>query len=327
MNTFGRIFTLSIFGESHGKAVGIVIDGCPAGIPLTETDFEADLSRRRSGSKGTTPRKETDLPNILSGVFNGKTTGRPIAIVFENNNTISSDYNEFRDVPRPGHADFTAHKKWNGYNDNRGGGHFSGRITVGLVAAGVIAKKIIQPLQIQAKLVEAGGSKNIEQAIDRAIAKNDSIGGIIQCNATNIPIGLGEPFFDSVEALISHMIFSIPAIKGIEFGSGFGAAKMSGSTHNDPLLDINGTTATNHASGINGGITNGNDLVFNIAVKPTSSIEKKQNTINLKTEKIETLEVKGRHDVCIALRMPVIVEAVTAIVFADLMMINKNSCI
>jgi len=327
MNTIGRIFKISIFGESHGKAVGVVVDGCPAGILLSENDFEADLSRRRSGSKGTTPRKELDLPEIYSGLFNGKTTGRPIAILFKNNNTISSDYNEFRDVPRPGHADFVAQKKWNGFNDNRGGGHFSGRITIGLVAAGVIAKKIINPIDIQAKLIEVGGNKDIEKAIDEAIKNNDSIGGLIECKAINLPIGLGEPFFDSVEALISHMIFSIPAIKGIEFGSGFEAAKMKGSQHNDPFISSDGKTTTNHASGINGGITNGNDIVFRIAVKPTSSISKTQNTFNLQTGKMVDMEVKGRHDVCIALRMPVIAEAATAIALADLKLCGENAFI
>ena len=327
MNTIGRIFKISIFGESHGKAVGVVVDGCPAGISLSENDFEADLSRRRSGSKGTTPRKELDLPEIYSGLFNGKTTGRPIAILFKNNNTISSDYNEFRDVPRPGHADFVAQKKWNGFNDNRGGGHFSGRITIGLVAAGVIAKKIITPIDIHAKLIEVGGNKDIEKTIDDAIKNNDSIGGLIECKATNLPIGLGEPFFDSVEALISHTIFSIPAIKGIEFGSGFEAAKMKGSQHNDPFISLDGKTTTNHASGINGGITNGNDIEFRIAVKPTSSISKSQHTLNLQTGKMVDMEVKGRHDVCIALRMPVIVEAATAIALADLKLCGENAFI
>ena len=327
MNTIGRIFKISIFGESHGKAVGVVVDGCPAGISLSENDFEVDLSRRRSGSKGTTPRKELDLAEIYSGLFNGKTTGRPIAILFKNSNTISSDYNEFRDVPRPGHADFVAQKKWNGFNDNRGGGHFSGRITIGLVAAGVIAKKIINPVDIHAKLIEVGGNKDIEKTIDEAIKNNDSVGGLIECKATNLPIGLGEPFFDSVEALISHMIFSIPAIKGIEFGSGFEAAKMKGSQHNDPFISSDGKTTTNHASGINGGITNGNDIVFRIAVKPTSSISKTQHTVNLQTSKMVDMEVKGRHDVCIALRMPVIVEAATAIALADLKLCGENAFI
>ena len=322
MNSFGRLFRVSIFGESHGAGVGVVIDGCPAGIPLVEEDFEGDLSRRRSGARGTTPRKEPDLPNILSGVYKQHTTGAPITIMFANTNTRSRDYESLKHSPRPGHADFTASQKYQGYQDPRGGGHFSGRLTLGLTAAGVIAKKIISPITIEAILIEAGGSENIQEAVDRAIENNDSIGGIIQCSASSVPIGLGEPFFDSVEALVSHMMFSIPAIKGIEFGSGFRSASMTGSRHNDRIIDVNGKTATNHAGGINGGITNGNDIVFRLAVKPTPSISIPQETINTKTGRIETLSIEGRHDACIALRVPVVVEAGLAIVLADLFQIH-----
>lgn len=322
MNTFGRHFKISIFGESHGEAIGITIDGCKAGIDLSESDFQTDLLRRKSGAKGTTTRIESDEPNLISGVFNGKTTGAPLTILFKNSNTISKDYSNLVTQPRPGHADFTAQKKYKGFADYRGGGHFSGRLTLALVAAGVIAKKIIQPINIQAQLIEAGGDSDIEKAIDKAIENNDSIGGIVQCQTENMPIGLGEPFFDSVESLISHIIFAIPAIKGIEFGSGFNASKMTGSQHNDNIIDKNGNTETNFAGGINGGITNGNDLNFKIAVKPTSSITSSQKTINLATNKVEDLEIKGRHDICIALRIPPIVEAATAIVLADLILIQ-----
>ncbi len=324
MNTFGNIFRISIYGESHGNQVGILIDGCPAGLPITEDDFTNDLLRRKSGAKGTTPRIEEDKPEILSGVFNDTTTGAPILIAFQNKNTKSGDYKQLQNFPRPGHADFTAKFKFGGFNDYRGGGHFSGRLTLGLVAAGIIAKKLIHPLTIKANLVEAGGEKNIESAIDNALKNNDSIGGIVECKAEQVPVGLGEPFFNSVESLISHIIFAIPAIKGIEFGSGFQAAKMFGSEHNDELLDSSGTTATNFAGGINGGITNGNSLIFKVAVKPTSSISKAQQTVNLKSGKAEKLEVKGRHDACIALRVPVVVEAVTAIVLADLMLTEQK---
>ncbi len=323
MNSFGTFFRVHIFGESHGAAVGICIDNCPAGIDLNEEDFLHDISRRKSGAKGTTPRKEEDTPEIISGVFNGKTNGAPITILFKNTNVISKDYSNLIDMPRPGHADFTAKIKYGGFNDYRGGGHFSGRLTLCLVAAGVIAKKICSTISIQAKLVEAGGKSNIEEAIEEALLVKDSIGGIVECVAGNMPVGLGEPFFDSIESLISHIIFSIPAIKGIEFGTGFSAAKMKGSEHNDSIIDASGKTEKNNAGGINGGISNGNNLVFRVAVKPTSSIGIPQETINFKSGQKETLEIKGRHDVCIALRVPVVVEAATALVLADLMLLDQ----
>ncbi|MCP4312510.1 MAG: chorismate synthase [Bacteroidetes bacterium] len=320
MNTFGTIFRISIFGESHGESVGVVIDGCPAGIPLKVSDFDADFSRRKSGAKGTTPRSEADTPRIMSGIFSENTTGAPVMIMFENSNTRSKDYSKLIEIPRPGHADFTAEKKFGGYQDYRGGGHFSGRLTLGLVAAGVIAKKMIAPLEVEAKLLEVGGSEDIDAAVDRAIEAGDSIGGIVECTINQVPVALGEPFFNSVEAVMSHMIFSIPAIKGIEFGAGFSAAKMTGSEHNDNFISTEGSTETNHAGGINGGITNGNEIVFRVVVKPTSSTHKLQRTMNMHSEKMEELEVEGRHDTCIALRIPVVVEAAAAVVIADLML-------
>ncbi len=319
MNSFGKLFRVSIYGESHGKEVGVLIDGCPAGIPLEEKDFETALLRRKSGAKGTTPRLESDTPTIKSGVFKGKTTGAPVLITFENKNVKSKDYDSLKDTPRPGHADFTAMKKYGGFNDYRGGGHFSGRLTLGLVAAGVTAKKIIAPVTVKATLVEAGGDTDIERAVNEAIKIKNSIGGIIECEAQNVPVGLGEPFFDSVESMLSHMMFSIPAVKGIEFGAGFKAARMTGSEHNDPIIDANGKTETNHAGGINGGITNGNPLVFRVVVKPTSSISLPQRTINMKTGEQTDMVIEGRHDTCIALRVPVVVECAAAIVLADLM--------
>ncbi len=324
MNSFGRIFRISIYGESHGNQVGVMIDGCPAGLAISEDDFTEDVLRRKSGAKGTTPRIEDDKPILVSGVFNGFTTGTPILISFHNKNTKSNDYKDLFSSPRPGHADFTAKMKYGGFNDYCGGGHFSGRLTLGLVAAGVIAKKLIKPVSVNAKLVEAGGEPDIEKAIDNVIKNEDSIGGVVECKAENISVGLGEPFFDSTESLLSHIIFSISAIKGIEFGSGFHATKMFGSEHNDQLIDTSGKTLTNFAGGINGGITNGNPLVFRVAVKPTSSISKAQQTINLNTGQKEELKIKGRHDVCIALRVPVIIEAVTAIVLADLMLLEQK---
>lgn len=324
MNSFGRIFKLSIFGESHGVAVGITVDGCPAGIPLSVEDFMPDLERRKAGAAGTTPRKEEDIPEIISGVFNSYTTGAPITILFRNTNTQSKDYEAIRNTPRPGHADFVLNKKYNGYNDYRGGGHSSGRLTLALVAAGVIAKKIIAPALPAARLIEAGDNTDIEAAINKAVEMQDSIGGIIECTATRLPIGWGEPFFDSVESVISHLIFSIPATKGIEFGSGFAGSRSTGSENNDAILDSHGRTKTNHAGGINGGITNGNELVFRVAIKPTSSTPQQQQTWNSQSQSVEPFTVKGRHDLCIALRAPVVVEAACAIALADLMMVNRG---
>jgi len=325
MNSFGRIFRVSIFGESHGINVGCVIDGCPAGISLTEDDLEPDLARRRAGAKGTTPRKESDIPKIVSGTYEGKTTGAPITILFENNNTRSKDYSKLWEHPRPGHSDWVAKEKFGGFNDPRGGGHFSARITLGMVSAGAIAKKILEGSAFNAEVIEVGGNADTQAALDSAIADRDSVGGLIECTCSNLPVGLGEPFFDSAESVISHLIFSIPAVKGIEFGSGFEAAKMRGSEHNDLIIDETGKTATNNASGINGGISNGNDIVFRLAIKPTSSIDKSQETFNFKNEKIETLSIGGRHDVCVALRAPVIVEAAAAIALADLSLIEQTS--
>lgn len=324
MNTFGRIFRVHIFGESHGASVGATIDGCPAGITLHTDDFTADLERRKAGASGTTPRKEDDIPKIVSGVFNGRTTGAPITILFENNNTKSSDYEAIKNTPRPGHADFVLHEKFNGYNDYRGGGHSSGRLTVALVAAGVVAKKVLGNISIHAKLIEAGGNTDIEAAINKAVEEQDSIGGVVACSVTDLPLGLGEPFFDSLESVISHAIFSIPAVKGIEFGAGFAATHMKGSEHNDAIVDQKGTTATNNAGGINGGISNGNELYFRIAVKPTSSTPKEQHTWNKAEQQVTSFSVKGRHDLCIALRVPVVAEAATAIALADMLLQYKN---
>ncbi|MEZ4906875.1 MAG: chorismate synthase [Saprospiraceae bacterium] len=324
MNTFGRIFRISIFGESHGVAIGVTIDGCPPGIEFSESDMLQDLDRRKSGAKGTTPRKESDLPKIISGVFNGKTTGSPITIIFNNENTKSSDYKFLKDSPRPGHSDFVANKKFNGYNDFRGGGHFSGRLTLGLVAAGSIAKKIIDPINIKAKIIEIGGSTDFENTISKAMESGDSVGGIVECNCENIPIGLGEPFFDSLESNISHMVFAIPATKGIEFGLGFESSKRYGSEVNDDIIDASGHTATNNSGGINGGISNGNNLYFRVAIKPGSSISKPQDTFNFTENEIKSLSIQGRHDACIALRVPPVLEAATAIVLADMMLLNKR---
>ena len=321
MNQFGKLFTVNIFGESHGESVGVVIDGCPAGMPLSVEDFIEDTERRKGGmQKGTTPRQEEDLPLFKSGVFNGKTTGAPLTLLFENKNTRSGDYEKQRAVPRPGHADFVAHEKFGGFEDYRGGGHFSGRLTLCLVAAGVVAKKMLSPLKIVSTITEIGGESDIEKGLQKAIEQKDSVGGIVECRVENLPIGLGEPFFESVESLLAHAAFAIPAVRGIEFGTGFQAAKMFGIDHNDAIENKEGKTRTNHAGGIVGGITNGNELVFRIAIKPTSSTPKEQQTYNWETDQIDSFAVRGRHDLCIALRVPPVLEGVTAMVIADLML-------
>jgi len=326
MNSFGSIFRVSIFGESHGPMVGITIDGCPAGLPLKEEDFNVDLERRKGGmQKGTTPRKEDDRPLFITGMFQDKTTGAPLTILFENANTRSADYQKQRAVPRPGHADFVAFKKFGGYEDFRGGGHFSGRLTVCLVAAGVIAKKVLgSSIEVKAQILEIGGETDREKGLQKAIEAKDSVGGIVECRVSGLPAGIGEPFFDSVESLIGHAAFSIPAVKGVEFGAGFSAARMFGSVHNDAIVDGDGRTGTNHAGGVVGGITTGNELVYRVAVKPTSSTPKEQESWNWEKGQVERFSVKGRHDLCIALRVPPVLEAVTAIVLADLMLLEQR---
>ena len=335
MNSFGRLFRVHIFGESHGESVGVCIDGCPAGLALPSEDFLPDLERRKGGiQKGTTPRQEEDLPIFRSGLFKGVSTGSPITLLFENKNTRSADYEKQRAVPRPGHADFVAHEKFGGFEYYLGGGPFSARLTVGLVAAGVIAKKLLTGIggansqdgsgaKVVATITEIGGEADLDKGLQKAIDAKDSIGGIIECRVNGLPIGLGEPFFDSVESLLAHMVFAIPAVRGVEFGTGFAAARMFGSEHNDAIEDMEGRTRTNHAGGVVGGITNGNELVFRIAIKPTSSTPKEQQTLNWATGQVESFSVKGRHDLCVALRAPVIVEAVTAIVLADLLLLEQ----
>lgn len=329
MNTFGRKFRVSIFGESHGELIGVVLDGVQPGIELSEEDFVQDLARRKSGAKGTTPRIEEDKPMLVSGVYEGCTTGAPLTIVFRNMNTKSSDYSQFAAMPRPGHADLTAALKWDDYQDPRGSGHFSGRLTLPIVAAGVVAKKMLYSLtildetpakEVNARLVELGGSSDEQTwqvAIDKAMEEGDSLGAVVECIVPEIDPGYGEPFWDSVESTIAHAIFSIPGVRGLEFGDGFQAAGMKGSEHNDPI-GADGRPLKNGAGGVNGGITNGAPLTFRVAFKPTSSIRKAQQTFNFQTGEMDTLEIKGRHDACFALRTPVVVEAMTAIALADL---------
>ena len=346
MNTFGRKFRVTVFGESHGEAVGVVLDGVPAGLELCEADFEKDILRRKSGAKGTTPRLESDQPQILSGVFEGHTTGAPLAIIFRNENVKSQDYAQFAAMPRPGHADLTAALRWDDCNDPRGGGHFSGRMTLPVVAAGVVAKKILADAtildetpcsEINAELVELGGiplplldAQSLQdgsdavadmpdewkEELERAAAEGDSLGAVIECTVPAIDPGYGEPFWDSVESQIAHAVFAIPGVRGVEFGDGFEAAAMMGSQHNDPI-GPDARPVKNGAGGVSGGLTNGAPIVFRVAFKPTSSISRAQQTFNFETGETDTLEIKGRHDVCYALRCPVVVEAMTAIALAD----------
>ncbi len=323
MNSFGRLFRVQLWGESHGPGLGLCIDGCPAGISLSEVDFSEDLQRRQGGNlRGTTPRKEADLPFFQSGIFQGKTTGAPLCILFENANQRPTDYEKLHSIPRPGHADFVAHHKFGGFEDYRGAGHFSGRLTLCVVAAGVVAKKMLPGISIQAQVIELAGCSNLEEGLQSAIDAKDSVGGIVECKASGLPIGLGEPFWDSAESLLAHAAFAIPAVRGIEFGTGFGAARMLGSQHNDAILDASGHTASNHAGGIVGGLTNGNEIVFRIAVKPASSTPQPQVSWNQESDRQEEFSVKGRHDLAIALRVPPVLEAITAIVLADLMLIQ-----
>ena len=326
MNSFGTVFRVSLFGESHGPAVGVLVDGCPPGLRLEAADFEADLARRRGGgavgplpgNASTTPRAEADLPEILSGLYQGHTTGTPILILFRNEDVRSGDYESFRSVPRPGHADLTGRQRYLGFADPRGGGHFSGRITVGLVAAGVIAKALLPGVTFRTAVLEAGGRRDVEAACEEARAAGDSVGALVEIRADGVGAGLGEPFFGAVESRIAEALFAVPGVRGVEFGDGFRAAAMRGSGHNDPIVSADGRTSRNGSGGVNGGVTNGNEIVVRVAMKPTSTIGLPQRTIDLGSGTETVLEGKGRHDACIAIRGAVALEAAVAVALADL---------
>ena len=350
-NTFGNNVSVPLFGESHGAAVGAIIDGLPAGVSVDEGFIEHQLLLRRPIGKISTPRKEADKFNILSGVFNGKTTGTPICVLIPNENTKSGDYAKSYGKARPGHADYTAFVKYNGCEDYRGGGHFSGRITAGLVAAGAIAVDLLKNkgIYIGTHIEKCAGvsdkpftdyKKDIEYlstaqfpalsekarekmvcAIEKAAEERDSVGGVLETAVIGVPAGVGEPWFDSVESVISHALFSIPAIKGVEFGAGFSCADMLGSEMNDQFLMNNGAVATktNNNGGINGGIANGMPLVFRCAVKPTPSIGKEQSTVDFINGEEVSLSVSGRHDPCIVHRARVVVDSIVAIALCDLL--------
>ncbi len=348
-NTLGTNVAVTVFGESHGKVIGAVIDGLPAGITVSEDFISHQLDLRRPFGKISTPRQETDKFQIVSGVFNNKTTGTPICIIIPNENTRSKDYNY--GIARPGHADFTAFSKYNGSEDYRGGGHFSGRITAGIVSVGAIAIDLLKEKgitlgthikkcagvedadftdyitetdalnkKIFATLDDSKGKEMIKN-IEKAAAENNSVGGILETVVMGLPVGVGEPWFDSVESVLSHALFGIPAVKGVEFGCGFSCADMLGSEMNDEFYFDNGTvkTKTNNNGGINGGITNGMPVTFRCAIKPTPSISKEQDTINFITNENVKSSTHGRHDPCIVHRARVVVDSITAIVLCDLL--------
>ncbi len=325
MNSYGTLFKVTLYGESHQEAIGIVIDGMPSGIKIDENKITNDLNLRKPGAIGTTPRKEADLFKITAGVFNGLSTGSPIHLTIENQNIKSGDYDKLKNQPRPGHADFVANKKYHGFQDFRGGGRFSGRLTAPLVSAGAIAKMIV-PFEFSNKLLQVGSLTDISKIDEylEEVAKNgDSVGGLVEVTVKNMIIGLGEPFFQKLDSEIGKMMFSVPAVKGVEIGTGFRGSKMPGSQFNDQMIDASGKTKTNHSGGVSGGISNGNDLVVRVFIKPTSSIQMKQETFNFETNKVETLEIGGRHDVCIARRAGIVLENAVAIVLADLYLLNK----
>lgn len=356
-NVLGNSITVTLFGESHGEQIGVVIDGIAPGIQVDMEFMRKQLNLRKPHGKISTQRVETDEPHIVSGVFEGKTTGTPICILFENSNIKSKDYSKTKDLMRPGHADFTAMEKYHGFADYRGGGHFSGRITTPIVAAGAIFIDALKKkgIQIGTHIKQCGTIKdtpfaNYEEEIakvndlifpvldkktaeemlsfmEKAANEGDSVGGILETVVTGVPAGVGEPWFDTMESMLAHGIFSIPAVKGIEFGKGFAFATMKGSEANDPFEMSDGVvvTKTNHNGGINGGITNGMPILFNTVIKPTPSIYKEQQTVNLETKENVSFQIQGRHDPAIIHRARVVVDSVTAIVLADMLALRYGT--
>lgn len=349
-NTFGNSVKVTIFGESHGEAIGAVIDGLAPGVAVDNDYIARELAKRRPQAKTDTPRQEKDEFQIVSGVFCGKTTGTPICIIIPNQNTKSADYESIRCTPRPGHADYTASEKYHGYEDYRGGGHFSGRITAAVVAAGAILQSALDNLGITIGTHILSCKESCDRAflnveedvrslkdksfpvlndvedemtevILKARAQNDSVGGVLQTAICGMPAGVGEPFFDSVESLLSHALFSIGGVKGVEFGAGFDFAKMYGSEANDSFAYENGkiVTKTNNNGGINGGITNSMPIIFNCVVKPTPSIAMEQETVNINTKENTTISIKGRHDPSIIRRVAPVINSISAIVMCDLL--------
>ena len=349
-NSIGKEFTVTTFGESHGKYVGVVLDGCPAGLPLSEADIQVELDRRIPAEpKIVSGRIEKDIAKILSGVFDGFTTGAPIALMLENKEVDSSDYEAIKDLPRPGHADYPACVKYGGFNDYRGGGRFSGRLTVAFIMAGAVAKKLLSRFDVDVlaytrsvgkvksdkkfnaqeirknrytaatRCPDLACAERMEEAIVTAKKEGDSLGGIVECIALNVPVGVGEPLFDSLDADLAKALFNVPAVKGVEFGLGFGIAQLKGSESNDPYIMQSGkvATATDNAGGILGGISTGMPIMMQVAIKPTPSIGKEQKTVNLSTMKDASISVKGRHDPCVVPKAVPAVESAVAITLAD----------
>ncbi len=349
-NSAGKALVLTCFGESHGPCVGAVLDGCPAGLPLTVDDIQVELDKRKPGLTAvSTPRKEEDQVEVLSGVFNGRTTGAPICLTIRNRDAESEAYEQIKNKPRPGHADLAAILKYGGFGDYRGGGRFSGRVTAAYVAAGAIAKKLLATLGVEvlAHTVQIGKVKTVkdvsfdqvrenvygnavrcavpesaglmEKEVAKAAEEGDSVGGVVEAVALNVPAGLGEPVFDSLDSDVAKMMFNVPAVKGVEFGAGFQAASMRGSENNDAYAVQKGkvTSLTNNAGGIIGGLSTGMPIVVRVAFKPTSSIAKRQRTVNLEKMKESEIQVTGRHDPCIVPRAVPVVESCLALVLAD----------
>lgn len=345
---FGKEFRVTVFGESHGPCVGAVVEGCPPGLEISVEDIQKELDRRKPSGRLATPRREEDRVRILSGIFNGHTNGGPLCMVVDNEDTDSSWYVENRQLPRPGHSDYPAYVKYGGMNDYRGGGFFSGRMTAALVMGGAVAKKLLAGtgIEVTARLIQVGkirlgggdvdpfapagggGSDLIEREILEAAREGDSVGGTVECVVLNLPVGVGEPYFDSIESTIAHAVFSIPGVKAIEFGAGFRLAEMRGSEANDEFITSGGAvrTRTNNSGGVLGGLSTGMPLVFRAGIKPTPSIRKPQKTVDLGTMEERIISIEGRHDPCIALRAVPVVEAAAAICIADLMLrCGKNS--
>lgn len=333
-NSFGKIFRITTWGESHGKAIGVVIDGCPAGLLISEEVINEELLRRAPGNNPyTSPRKEKDRAEIYSGIFEGKTTGAPISIIIHNTDADPSKYEALKNVCRPGHANFTYLQKY-GIYDYRGGGRASARETACRVAAGAVAKALLQEfgITVEAGIKEIGGvtgsMKEMEKKIETARSAGDSLGGIVECTVQGLPAGLGDPIYDKLDALLAYAMMSIPATKGFEIGTGFSAARMAGSEHNDSFInsDEGIVTDTNHSGGLLGGITTGMPLILRVAFKPTSSIQKEQRTVDLSGKEVAFALPEGsRHDPCVAIRAVPVVESMAAIVIADAMLSNRSS--
>ncbi len=326
MNSYGNLFKITLYGESHQDAIGVVIDGVTPGLEINWDLVQSDLAKRRPGAIGTTPRIEKDELIVTSGIFNEHATGSPIHIMIKNENVVSKDYSHLVKQPRPGHADYVASVKYNGFHDYRGGGRFSGRLTTPIVVAGSIAKQML-PFVFSHELIQVGSLKDmtkLDAYLTEVQEKGESVGGIIKVTVKNVPVGIGEPMFEKLDAKIGQMMFSIPAVKGVEIGTGFEGVDQFGSWFNDVYEDETGKTLPNHSGGVSGGISNGNDIIVKVFVKPKSSISKTQTSFNLEKKEKTEFQVGGRHDVAIVRRAGIVLENALAIVLADLYLWSKT---